>query len=379
MATNQRHGQWNPDYAVPPGAVLADHVEARGWSQADLARRLGRSPKMISEIITGKNPIEPETALALERVLGVKAEIWTGMEADWRTFQAREADRRLAADRTAWLQGFPLAALRAAGILPAAKDPASRDAARVREAVLSFFGVASEEAYETRWAALRVAYRHSTSHESSAQALRTWLRLGERLAEGVEAPPFDEAAAKALAPELRALTLREPDHYARAARDLCLRAGVVLVIVPRLEKACLSGAAYRRPDGRGVVQLSLRHKSNDHFWFTLFHELGHLVLHRRINFFADDGASDLSDGKEEREADEWAEEGLVGRGRFAAFCRRNPRSKADVEAFAGEVGVHPGIVVGMLQHRKILGWDKLNGLKQRLDVERCAEVALAAA
>jgi HTH-type transcriptional regulator/antitoxin HigA len=121
--------------------------------------------------------------------------------------------------------------------------------------------------------------------------------------------------------------------------------------------------------------MTLRHGSNDHFWFTFLHELGHLVLHRRTGVFADDDASDLSEGKEEREADEWAEEMLVGRARFGAFCRREPRSKIDVETFAHEVGVHPGVVVGMLQHRRVLPWTHLNGLKQRLDIEACSRAA----
>jgi HTH-type transcriptional regulator/antitoxin HigA len=376
MSTHGQGGRWAPDYAVSPGDVLAEQIEARGWSQADLARRLNRSPKMVSEMISGKNPVEPDTALALERVLGVRAEIWTNLEAIWRTFQAREADRRRAEERNAWVKEFPLLALRRVGVLPGAQDPASRDVAGMRERLLSFFAVASEEAYEKRWDSLRVAYRHSKAHESSRNALRTWLRLGERVAENVSAPPFDEAKARALVPRLRELSLGEPDDYIGVVTSLCLSAGVVVVVVPRLEKACLSGAAYRLPGGPGVVQLSLRHKTNDHYWFSFFHELGHLVLHKRVAFFVDDSASDLSGGDEEREADEWAEDSLVGRAHFTEFCRGQPRSGAEVTAFAKSVGVHPGIVVGMLQHRGIIPWRNLNGLKQTLDVEACAAAAL---
>jgi HTH-type transcriptional regulator/antitoxin HigA len=366
MASIHDGGSWTPDYGVPPGDILAEHLEARGWSQAELARRCGKSPKMISEIISGRNPIEPETALALERVLGMKAEIWNGIEADWRIFKAREADRRRAEQHAAWVRSFPLLSLKRRGII---ND--TRDLVEARDSLLAFFGVASETAYSTRWEPSAVAYRHSKTKASSPQALRVWLRLGELAAERVHGPVFDPDGLSALLPELRRLTLEEPGRYIPEVREMCLAVGVVVAIVAPVDKACLSGAAYRLPDGRGVAQLSLRHKSNDHFWFTLFHELGHLLLHKRTAVFVDDEGGSDDEGLE-AEADEFAEEKLVGRTRLSAFCSQRPRSRRAVDEFAEAVGIHPGVVVGMLQHRRVLPWTHLNDVKQKLDVSQFA-------
>ena len=85
-ATNQ----YKPDYAVPPGWLLEERLEAQGISHAEFARRCGRSPKLISEIIAGKAPLEPETALQFEKVLGVDASIWLGIESDHQLHRARE-------------------------------------------------------------------------------------------------------------------------------------------------------------------------------------------------------------------------------------------------------------------------------------------------
>ncbi len=98
-ATNQ----FRPDHAVPPGWILAERLEVEGISPAGFARRCGRSPKLISEIMSGKAPLDPGTALQFEKVLGVDAGIWLGIESDYRSHRAREAGARNAGRR--WSAG----------------------------------------------------------------------------------------------------------------------------------------------------------------------------------------------------------------------------------------------------------------------------------
>ena len=82
--------QFSPDYAVPPGWVLRERIEVEETSHAEFARRCGRSPKLISEIISGKAPLEPGTALQFEKVLGVDASIWLGIESEYQRHRARK-------------------------------------------------------------------------------------------------------------------------------------------------------------------------------------------------------------------------------------------------------------------------------------------------
>lgn len=81
-------GSWSPNRATHPGEHLAEHIKARGWSQAEFARFAELTPKLVSTIISGRNPVTPETAIKLERVLGMKAEIWVGLQSNWDLFQA---------------------------------------------------------------------------------------------------------------------------------------------------------------------------------------------------------------------------------------------------------------------------------------------------
>jgi HTH-type transcriptional regulator/antitoxin HigA len=145
-------------------------------------------------------------------------------------------------------------------------------------------------------------------------------------------------------------------------KELCRGAGVALVLEPPISKTCLFGSARWSDVDRAIIQISLRMKTNDHFWWTFFHEAAHITLHRGKNF-ADDKNS-RGDGAEDA-ADRWAEEVLVGRERFARFKAMHPRSEVQVKEFAAGANLHPGIVVGMLQHAQIIPFSNLNKLKEK--------------
>ena len=146
-------------------------------------------------------------------------------------------------------------------------------------------------------------------------------------------------------------------------RALCNPAGVAFVIVPSLPKTALSGAARWLNPRRALIQQSVRHLANDHFWFTFFHEAAHILLHSKKDVFVDE--TDGEGTELEREANDWAANLLVPRREWDSFVATNPASAAAVAQFAEKQGIAPGIVVGMLQHVGIVPWSSLNKLKQR--------------
>lgn len=161
--------QFRPDYAVPPGWVLEERLVVQGISHAEFARRCGRSPKLISEIIAGKASLEPETALQFEKVLGVDASIWLGIEADYQLHRARESEAADAEGASEWVKGFPVKELVKRGAIRRPKT----DADAVSE-LLAFFRVGSVDAWKIKYGSMNVAYRHSPSFKSDESALATW-------------------------------------------------------------------------------------------------------------------------------------------------------------------------------------------------------------
>ncbi len=354
-ATNQ----FSPDYAVPPGWILEERLEVEGISHAEFARRCGRSPKLISEIISGKASLEPGTALQFEKVLGVDASIWLGIESEYRLHRAREAEAHLAAASEQWLKAFPVQDLVRRGCFQ--RPESDTDAV---SKLLAFFRVGSVDAWTARYGLANVAYRHSPKFKSNEVALATWLRLGEIEAEGQACAEYNESRFRHATRTICGLTREPIDEALQQTERLCNETGVALALVRPLPKTALSGAAWWLSPRKAVIQLTARHKSDDHLWFSFFHEAAHILLHSKKGIFVDEANGD-DDGLE-AEANEWASNILIPKSAWEQFVATSPRSAHVVTAFAEEQGIAPGIVVGMLQHKGFLPWTHLNGLKVRL-------------
>jgi HTH-type transcriptional regulator/antitoxin HigA len=350
---------WSPDWATHPGEHLAEYLESRGWSQAEFARLADMSPKHVSTIISGTNPITAETALKLERVLGLKASVWTGLQANWDLYEAKAANQQALANTDQVLSRFPVKELKSRGALPA-----TNDTGRLLNCLLDFFGVGSPHAFDARLANLAVHHRQSKAFETNHYHVAAWLLLGEQKARDMNLRAFDGAKFAHAIQEIRKLTTAGPEIFFPRMLELCGNAGVAFVLEKPISKTCLFGSARWMSGDRAIIQMSLRMKSNDHFWWTFFHEAAHISLHKGQAFADDKGGE--GDGLED-EADAWAEETLIGRDRFTAFKRTNPRSELAVKAFAKQVDIHPGIVVGMLQHSGVIPYRNLNGLKTQFE------------
>lgn len=351
---------WAPDWATHPGEHLAEVLEARGWTQAEFARLAGMTPKHVSTIISGDNPVTAETAIRLERVTGMRDYIWTRLQAAWDLHEARQRERKALEDAAAWCRQFPLKELAARGALA----DAGRDVARQFSDLLSFLGIGSPDAFPSLMKGLAVQHRQSKAHATSDAHIVAWLLLGERRARSMDLAPFSPEAFLDAVHDIRGLTVHPPSVFEPKMKRLCKEAGVALIFEKPIAKTCLFGSARWLDEDHAVIQMSLRMKSNDHFWWTFFHEAAHIVLHRGRTFVDDQGGE--GDGAED-EADRWAADILVGRERFDRFKAKAPRSATEVTRFSSEIGIHTGIVVGMLQHAKVLPHSHLNHLKARFE------------
>ena len=355
----QFRNEYEPSDVSPPGATLRELLDDRGLTQSDLATRMGRPQKTISEIINGKTAITPETALELELVLSVPASFWNARERDYRAFLARREQQERLALQLEWLGNFPVASLAKAGWIER-----HRDKKRQLKELLQFFGVASPAQWQNVFSACEVAFRQSKSFSSDRHALSAWLQCGILIAERARCATYDKGRFVETLDRIRCLTQEPAGVFVPAMKELCAEAGVVVAFVPQIPKARISGATRWLHADKALIQLSLRYKTDDQLWFTFFHEAAHIVLHGKRLIFLD---IEQSEGEQEDAANQWAADVLIPRAEYEEFAALATHTKNGIRDFARSVEIAPGIVVGRLQHDGILPHSHCNDLKRRLE------------
>jgi addiction module HigA family antidote len=336
---------------------LSETLEAKGISQSELSMRTGLSEKTISQVINGVAPITHESALKLECALGVPARFWNNLESNYREAKARlEQTERLAED-TRWLETIPIRVLIERSLIKAHKDRVEL----LRE-VLAFFGVCDVEAWHKIWAIPDAAFRRASRPRQALGRIATWLRIGELAAQQIPCDAYDPQRFRQALGSIRGLSVQSPDLWLREIVRQCAAAGVAAVFVPEIPGAGVSGATRWLTKDKALIQLSLLYKNDATFWFTFFHEAGHVLLHGKKEVFLEDGRS----GTEEKEveADRFARDFLIPRER----ARELPtlRTRPAISAFAASLDIAPGLVVGRLQHDQFVYPSAFNDLKRKV-------------
>ena len=330
---------FTPDYAVPPGATLQEVMTSLGMPQKELAVRTELTEQTLNRIFKGEQPISYTTANRLELVTGVPAGLWNNLEAQYREQLAKlEERRRFEADKE-WLQTIPVKELIERGHV----EPDDDKVNLIRK-VLAFFGVCSVQAWQEVWAAPAVAARRSRCFESRPGDAAAWIRQGELQAQQIVCAPFDRDRFRSALKTIRSLTREEPAVFASQMRQLCADAGVAVALVREMKKVPWNGATKWLSPDKVMILLSLRGKGEDKFWFSFFHEAGHVLKDNKKSLFInDESESDLL----EQQADAFAAETLIPSRENARVSRC--RSKKEIIDLANELGLSPGIVAGRYQ------------------------------
>ena len=351
-----------PDVAIPPGETIAELLEERGITQSDFAQLLGRTEKNVSQLINGKAPIGHDLAIDLERVLGTPSSFWNNLESTYRDLLARQEEKgRLSAEMT-WAKKFPLKEMESQDIVARESSPSEQTAC-----LLDYFGVASAEAWQGYWASpKRLAARMTSAYTPDIPALTVWLREGELAARDVQTAPFDAKAFETVVRGAPAMTCRDIRLAIPDLQTSCAQTGVALVLVPELPKIRCSGVSRWLMSDKALIQLCLRYKTADQLWFSFFHEACHVLRHSKKRTYV---AYPNGQSQEELEANEFAADTMIQPTAWSGFTAGGKPSRAQVVEFAAAQGIAPGIVVGRLQHKKIVTFAQMNDLKVPLTWE----------
>lgn len=345
--------------AIPPGEYLRAELTSRHMSQTELARRMGRPAQTINEIINARKALTEETALELERVLDTPASVWVNLEARYQLAIARMAEADTLEGQSEWLGRFPVREMERRKWIPTAENKAEK----VR-ALMQFFGVASFSNWREHEEAL--GFRVSANAKMDTGPLAVWVRKGELEGGAAATARYDETAFREALAFVRTLTTQAPQSAWTQLQESCAPSGVAAVVVREFPKIGANGVARWLTPEKALIQLNLRYRWADIFWFTFFHEAAHILMHEPRRVFVELEGNPRRDPQED-EADALAEELLIPTDGWEQFVLQGEFDAATVRRFSRDVQIHPGIVVGRLQHVGLLSWgSSLNALRERL-------------
>lgn len=337
--------------AIPPGATIKEQLVTRGMSQKEFAQRMGMSEKHISNLINGKVEITTSMSIHLESVLGLPSSFWQRLEASYREQCQKVHDELDMEIEIELAKKIPYNNMAKLGWVTKTRKTVEK----VRN-LRNFFEVAKLGILDE----LRmpgIAYRVRGGTQDNDYALAAWAQKAKCEARKIETKKINIAKLESYLNKIRAMTLEKPEDFSSKLIKLLSECGIAVVFLPHLEGSYLHGASFY--DGnRIVLGLSVRGKSADIFWFSLFHELHHIIA-GHIN------TEGSTTADEEQEADCFARDILIPTNQYNRFIELGAFDRESICRFAYGIGVAPGILLGRLQKENIVKYSYCQDLKPK--------------
>lgn len=347
----------HPDWFSKPGDSIRAMMQRRDVSADELACHLDGGVHDVRGLLNAGIRIDKRSSDVLSRVLG-------GTQGFWMKRQEKFDEALNRALRSAskcadeWLDCVPMPE-------KSRKKPESTGE-RMREVRrrMIHYNVATLESWEQRYGRIctETHFRRSESFVPQNSAVLLWLRKGEIEADFVQTHDWRPDELRTKIKNIRKITnIKRPAVFLPKLRSICAAAGVAVVVVKTPKGCFASGATRLLSSNKAMMLLSIRHLSNDQFWFTVFHEIGHLLLHDEETYVDDDSTPN---DNAEKEANDFARRCIIPQDREDEFFTLKKR-KDEILKFSRSLGIAPGLVVGQMQHSEMIEHKSMNHLKRR--------------
>ena len=340
--------------ATPPGATIKEQLVDRGMSQKEFAVRMDMSEKHISRLINGEVQLTSDVAMRLEMVLGLPAHFWSNLENIYREKLVKaQAENEMDADlETA--KKVPYNEMAKNGWVQETRNGIERVINLRKFFEVVQLGLIKEPTIQG------IACRRLGEGEKSDYALLAWAQKAKLEARNIQTDAINIEKLKASLPEMRKMTRQNPEVFCSTLCDTLATCGIALVFLPHIGGSFLHGATFY--DGaKIVIGMTVRGKDADRFWFSLFHEFGHIILGHI-------GQAEGTTEEDEKNADTFARDTLIPQAAFDAFTNRESFDKPSIVRFAESVGIDPGIVVGRLQKERFIPFSWHGDLKTKYEL-----------
>ena len=348
--------------AFHPGYYLTDIIEELEMTQDEFAKRLGTTGKTVSLLLNGQTTLTNDLAMKISAMLGIGVETLLNLQ---KTYDEKkiEIDRAKAMDQQIEVADvIDYAYFVRNRLLPDVKSKVEK----IKQ-LCSFLKVSDLQILKRR--DLLASFRTTVTSVTDKNVINAnvWLQTALNQGIAMKVAPFDERKLKSHIDEIRSMTLQEPSEFLPRLRGIFNECGVAFVLLPALKNCGINGVV-KWYDDKVVLALNDRFKYADAFWFSLFHEIKHIFQKKKTKVIisCNNDFSEL-DEEFEKEADAFATETLIPQEDYNSYFDDKGIyiSKGDVERFAKHIGIHPGIVVGRLQHDKRIAHSSMTDMRQK--------------
>ncbi len=362
--------EYKPKYAIHPGETLKEKLEEMEMSPKEFAIRTGKPIKTISNLINGKSNITPDMAVQFEKVLNIPASFWLKLQSDYDESLARSRHENEVKGAIEWAKKFPYAAMAKLGWVKKTRKPEEK-----ANQLLTFFSISKVKSWEDIYFnnSLPLYFRISLKHQKDPYALSAWLMRGEQIAKSVESSDYSEMKLKKILLLLKNVMVKEPFDFFKQIQEICLSAGVKVIFTPSLPKVPINGVV-RWIDNKPIIQINDRYKRYDILWFSLFHELGHILLHKnKKNIFFENWNQQNEKTVQEKEADDFASQWLLKDNEYQFIVTELGKTNdmiGMIRILAKKFGTHPDIIIGRIlyEYKDLYRFGVLQNQLTKIDI-----------
>lgn len=350
--------------AFHPGYYVGELIEEEGITQTEFAKRLGTTDKTLSKLVNGLIPISNELASKLSLMTGTSVGLWLNLQVEYekRCMEIERAEQLR--QEIKYLDVLDYKYFKERGLVREVREKDEKIKELFRCLKVSSLSILERDDF-------LVCYRTATSAANNKKIIcsNAWVQIAINKANEIETKPFDEKRLNCHIEEIRGMTVQKPDVFLPRLYEILSSCGVALVILPHLRNSGINGATKWLGKDKVMIAINTRGRDADKFWFAMFHEICHLKQ-KRVKRIMVQGEGNLEDLDEtlELECDQYASDVLIPRFEYKRFLTQKDLSAKAVRQFADRIGIHPGIVVGRLQHDERISYENLNNLKIKYDI-----------
>lgn len=345
--------------AFHPGYYIKEIVDASGLSQEDFAKRLDTTPKNLSLLIRGEQNLSVDIAMKLSRMLGTSLAYWLNLKNTYDALVAESKSAQELVQERAVFKVLGYKYFREEFNLPDLPRKTDEQIIRLRE----FLNVSSLTVFKKK--DMAVSFRSASENLSTSNIIKAniMVQMATNITLKKEAPPFNKPLFEEAVRFALTLTKDHQTFYPVLEKAF-FDAGVVFVILPNLSGSKISGAT-KKIGNNIMLMVNDRRLNSDTFWFSLFHEIGHIMR-------GDYGISfEEESGEKEEAANEYAENMLIPHQKYEQFLKKGNFDISSIRAFSEEIDRDPGIVLGRLLNDKKVQYNdnSLSSLRHKYKVK----------